>query len=106
MITSLVILTRTTSLDKANALCALMGWRDDNFRAELGATATGETTHLGLRATVGSELVALLEQALQDRPELSSAMILDSRPDNQRHGHFEAVLDEAGLVRIAPPDID
>lgn len=106
MVKSLVILTKVSALEQANAICDLAGWGDDNFRVPLGPAATGQTTHRGLRATVEPKCVATMEQLLKEKPELSAAIILDTRADDQRHEHFEAALNAAGLVRVVPPDID
>lgn len=102
MKTSIVILTEIGALPDANALCAACGWGADNFRVELGADGAGPVTHLGLHAMAQEGFVAALADALDTDPALAASLIVSTRADADRWGHFDAVTDAAGLQRVEP----
>lgn len=102
MKTSIVILTEIATLAEANALCAACGWGADNFRVELSADGSAPATHLGLHAMAPESFAAALSTALDADPALAAALIVSTRADAHRWGHFDAVTNSAGLQRIEP----
>lgn len=102
MKTSIVILTEIDALPAANALCAACGWGADNFRVELSADGTGPATHMGLHAMAHAGFVAALTAALDTDPALAASLIVSTRADANRWGHFDTVTNAAGLQRVEP----
>ncbi|WP_370213856.1 hypothetical protein [Roseovarius sp.] len=83
----------------ANALRPECGRGADNFRFELSAGGTGPATHLGPHAMAHEGLVAALTAALEAGPALPASLIVSTRADADRWGHFDSVTDAAGLQR-------
>ena len=106
MTTSLVLLAPVPDLELLDELLERLGWGRNNLLAVLAPNATHTPTHRGLRASVSEIAAKALENALHDDTALAVRVILDVRPDAQRHGHFEAVLEAASLVRLSPPEQD
>jgi len=91
---------------QANACLAALGWGTQNFLVELGRDAYGPLTHHGLRATVTTEFIEALQDRIAADHVLVGAVLIDLRQDAERMGHFDAVLAQTGLERIAPPHMD
>ena len=102
MKTSIVILTEIDTLSDANALCTACGWGADNLRVELSADGAGPATHLGLHAMAQEGFVAALADALDTDHALAASLIASTRADADRWGHFDAVTNAAGLLRVEP----
>lgn len=100
---STTILVPQSHLAAANALCAALGWGNDNLLVPHSVSGQEPATHFGLRATDTAELVLALQDVLMDEPDLASALVLDLRDDVQRLGQFKAVIVAQGLAHVAPP---
>ncbi|MGY6704791.1 hypothetical protein [Roseinatronobacter sp.] len=103
---SLVIITPVSLTDQADACLAALGWGTQNFLVELGGDADGPPCHHGLRATVTTEFVKALQDRIATDQALVGGLLIDLRPDAKRMGHFDAVLAQNGLARMAPPHMD
>lgn len=106
MTTSLVLLAPVPELEVLDELLERLGWGRNNLLAVVAPSATHTPTHRGLRASVSEVSAEALENALHEDTALAGRVVLDIRPDAQRLGHFEAVLEAAGLVRLSLTEQD
>lgn len=97
---SIVIITEATSLADAEAICAVCGWGEGNFRVPLCADGTDPATHFGLHATLRESEAESFQAALEQAPDLAQALLVSIREDASRWGHFDAVAEAAGMKRI------
>ncbi len=97
---SIVIIAPVGSMANANALCAELGWGNENFLVALSADGTAPASHYGLRASESPDFADALQAAIAQDPALSAELIVDMRPDTSRPDHFDSVAAQAGLQRV------
>lgn len=104
MKTSLVLLAAVPALERLDQILDRLGWRG-SLLAEVAPSAADTPTHRGLRASVSGDLAEALEIAVREDRGLDGSVVVNIRPDEQRHGHFDAILKVADLVRLSNPDL-
>ena len=116
---SIVMIIPADLRDTANRLACALDYDvlpGDTFSVPLSATGAEPATHYGCRTAAKQEFVDMLAAAGQgalpdiqwadygltvdDIPPILAALVADTRPAEQVDGHFEAVLDAQGLVRV------
>ncbi len=102
-----------------NALAEAMGWGPNSYTIPLAAAGSIVPTHMGLRADVSEEFIAMIAAARQGiyppglpreavRPVIE-ALVIDVSPDPSTprkpvlwgSDHFEAVCAAQGMARAA-----
>jgi hypothetical protein len=116
---SIVMIIPAALQDKANKLACALGHDvlpGNTFSVPLSADGSEPATHYGCRTAAQQNFVDLLTAAGQgslpdvpwadfelteaDIPAVLSALIIDVKPASEAQGHFEAVIEARGLVRM------
>jgi hypothetical protein len=123
---SLVMLCPSEHRTGVEAAGLALGHSGQEYGVPLSPTGAEPATHYGLRAAAAADYVLAVTGTLPDRdptpdeetrvaeilaplaPEqvagLRAVLVMSARPDADRHGHFDAVIADAGLVRVESED--
>lgn len=100
MIYSLVIIAPADIAEQVNAIAEAAGYGPNNLSVPL--TTSEGITHYGLRTWASQGFV----DSLGDFPaDLVSQCIIDIRPDAERYGHWQDVLNQHGMTRNNNDDL-
>lgn len=111
MAKSCVLVIPASLQASANQISQLMGWGDNAYSVELGATRTGAVTHYGLRTQTSDTFIDLLTgpmpQALADGgyppavyDDVMNNLAASLRDASEAEGHFQDAIAALGLVVV------